>query len=537
MANVLSDEKRQQVVALGRLGWTLRRIERETGVRRETASAYLKAAGVEVRGHGGAKSKPATSAEVITDPAAPKPATSLEVITDSASKPATSPEVITDPPAPTRSPTASNCEPYRDLITRWLDDGRTAMSIWQELVERHGFAARYASVGRFVRTLHRARSPEARVVIATRPGEEAQVDYGDGPMVRHPTTGKYRRTRLFLLTLAHSRKSVRLLTWKSSTKIWAQLHEQSFRRLGGVTATVVLDNLREGVLEPDVYDPILNPLYRDVLAHYGAVALPCRVRDPDRKGKVESGIHHTQRALRGLRFESIEDAQAWLDRWDERWADTRIHGTTKRQVAAMFADERPHLRALPVEPFRYYAFGERVVHLDGFVEIAGAYYAPPPGWIGRELRVQWDEQHVRLLDPKTGALLREHRVADRGRHRMQPDDQPSRTPPEVRALFVRAHGIGVAAGAIADAIYAEHGQLGLRRVLGLCALAKRHGALAVEHAAQIALDAGALSYRAVKTYLERNPSPPIGLRQIDPLIRDLTQYRDLVCRITQGDPP
>ena len=317
------------------------------------------------------------------------------------------------------------------------------MSVWQELVEKHGFTARYAAVQRFVRGLHDPASPEARVVIETRPGEEAQVDYGDGPMVRD-ATGKYRRVRLFLLTLAHSRKAVRLLTEKSSTKTWAQLHEQSFRRLGGAVATVVLDNLREGVLKPDVYDSLLNPLYRDVLAHYGVVALPCRVRDPDRKGKVESGIHHTQRALRGLRFESLAEAQAWLDHWDERWADTRIHGTTKRQVAAMFADERPHLRALPLEPFRYYAFGERVVHLDGFVEVARAYYAPPPGWIGRTVRVQWDERHVRLLDPKTGELLREHLTTDPGRHRMQPDDRPSRTPPEVRALLVRAHGIGAA---------------------------------------------------------------------------------------------
>jgi hypothetical protein len=58
---------------------------------------------------------------------------------------------------------------------------------------------------------------------------------------------------------------------------------------------VVLDNLREGVLVPDIYDPTLNPLYGDVMAHYGAVAMPCRVQDPDRKGKVESGIGHTQR--------------------------------------------------------------------------------------------------------------------------------------------------------------------------------------------------------------------------------------------------
>ena len=520
MANVLSDAKRRQVETLGRLGWTLRRIQRETHVRRETASAYLKAAGIDVRGRGGAKPKPATSGEVITDSSPAKPATREPVITDS---------------GPTTSPTASACEPHRELITRGLDDGRTAMSIWQELIDKHGFAARYASVQRFVRTLAGERSPEARVVIATRPGEESQVDYGDGPMVRDAKTGKYRRTRLFLLTLAHSRKAVRLLTWKSSTKIWAQLHEQAFRRLGGATATVVLDNLREGVLQPDVYDPLLNPLYRDVLAHYGVVALPCRVRDPDRKGKVESGIAHTQKALRGLRFESLDDAQAWLDHWDERWASTRIHGTTKRQVAAMFADERPHLRPLPVEPFRYYTFGERVVHLDGFVEVAGAYYAPSPGWIGRTVHVQWNEQHVRLIDPKTGALLREHLVADRGRHRMRLEDQPSRTPPEVTALLARAHGIGRATGAIADAIYAEHRQVGVRRVIGLCALGKRHGVLAVERAAQIALDAGAPTYRAVKTYLERNPSPPIALRQVDPLIRELSQYRDLVCRITEGE--
>jgi transposase len=115
-----------------------------------------------------------------------------------------------------------------------------------------------------------------------------------------------------------------------------------------VATGVVLDHLREGVVQPDIYDPTINPLYRDVLAHYDVVALPCRVRDPDRKGKVESGIGHTQKTpLRGQRFETIEAAQAYLDQWETRWADTRIHGTTKRQVSAMFAEERPHLGALP----------------------------------------------------------------------------------------------------------------------------------------------------------------------------------------------
>src|SRR4051794_10183854 len=127
-------------------------------------------------------------------------------------------------------------------------------------------------------------------------------------MVRDPQTGKYRRTPLFVLTIGYSRKCVRLLVFRSSVRIWAELHEKAFRRLGGATRVVVLDNLCEGVLAPDLYDPTLNPLYRDLLQHYGAVALPCRVRDPDRKGKVESGVGHAQKTpLKGQRFESLEE--------------------------------------------------------------------------------------------------------------------------------------------------------------------------------------------------------------------------------------
>ncbi len=202
------------------------------------------------------------------------------------------------------------------------------------------------------------------------------------------------------MTLGYSRKCVRLLVFRSSVRVWAELHEKAFVRLGGATRVVVLDNLREGVLAPDTYDPSVNPLYRDLLQHYGCVALPCRVRDPDRKGKVESGVGHAKKTpLKGMRFESLEEAQAYLDQWEERWADTRIHGTTKRQVSAMFAEERPALLPLPLEPFRYYQYGERTVHLDGCVEVEAAYYSAPPGWISRHVHVQWNDDHVRLVDP------------------------------------------------------------------------------------------------------------------------------------------
>jgi transposase len=540
VSNVLKEEKKQQVIALGRLGWSLRRIEREVDVRRETISAYLKEAGVALRLPRGRllPAKPAN--EVTIDPVAPKPASPAEQVTPDSCADAglpAAPESQLQKPTPKSS--ASICEPHREIIQAELSKGRNAKAIWQDLVDRSGFAGGYQSVKRFVRGLLGKPSPEACAVIETAPGEEAPVDYGSGPLVRDADSGKYRRARLFVLTLGYSRKAVRLLTFRSSSQVWAQLHEIAFRRLGGVTRVVVLDNLREGVLQPDIYDPTLNPLYRDVLSHYGSVALPCRVGDPDRKGKVESGVGHAQKTpLKGQRFENLEEAQAYLDHWEECWADTRIHGTTKRQVAAMFAEEKPALLPLPIEPFRYYQYGKRKVNLDGCVEVHAAYYSAPPGWVGQEVPVQWDDRAVRLLHPQTGQLLREHLTQVRGKHRIQEEDRPKQTPPGIQHLLLRAGRAGQQIGLACRRMYEEGGQEAVRRIQGMLALAKKHGPAVVDEACGLSLEAGAVNhYRFVCRYLDRGPQLPLSLRQVDPLIRELTEYRDFIQSKTQENQP
>jgi transposase len=548
MSNVLSEEKRQQVIALGRLGWSLRRIEQATGVRRETGSAYLKAAGIAVRTPGAWGRRPAKPANEVTTGSQPVWAAQNCNIkpenlppkgksNNQDSKPAK--QVTTgfgvglrgtQPENPKLTPSA--CEPFREFIELGLSRGRNAMAIWQDLLAETGFRDGYGTVKRFVRKLRGHRPLEARAVIVTDPGEEAQVDYGTGPMVRDPHSGKYRRTRLFVMTLGYSRKSVRLLTFRSSSRIWAELHEKAFRRLGGSTRIVVLDNLKEGVLVPNVYDPGLNPLYRDVLAHYGAVALPCRIKDPDRKGKVESAVGHAQRTpLKGKRFESLEEAQTYLDRWESNCADTRIHGTTKRQVAAMFAEEKPALLPLPLEPFRFYQHGQRVVHLDGCVEVEAAYYGLPPGWIGHVVQVRWDELFVRILDPKSGQLLREHVRQKRGGYRFREEDASLRRPFKVSQLLWRAEHAGTQIGVLCNHIYTQQGQLGIRRIQGVLSLAKKYGTAATEDACAVALEMGVREYQFVRRYLERTPQ--LSLRQIDPLIRELVHYRDLINQKTQ----
>ena len=229
MGNVLSKDKREQVLALGRLGWPLRRIEQTTGVRRETAGDYLRSAGIVVRWPGtwGPKSLSKAATSMTTGSVGPS--------SEEKSKPAT---LVTTgfllaktPTEPTDKRSGSVSEAYRELIELELSRGRNAIGIWQDMVDQHGFTGGYQSVKRLVRKLRGSVSPEARVIIETWSGEECQVDYGTGPMVRDPDSGKYRRTRLFVLTLGWSRKCVRLLAFRSSARVWAELHEQAFAGL------------------------------------------------------------------------------------------------------------------------------------------------------------------------------------------------------------------------------------------------------------------------------------------------------------------
>jgi transposase len=255
------------------------------------------------------------------------------------------------PPAQVPKLARSACEGHRDWIEEQVALGRNAQAIYQDLVERFGFAHRYNSVKRFVRTLRR-RDPERFDVLDALPGEEAQVDLGLGaPTLYRP--GKYRRPLLFVLTLKYSGKAFRKVVWKCDQQIWSRLHEEAFRALGGCVQYVVLDNLKQGVIKPDLYEPQLNPVFAAMLAHHGAVADVARVADPNRKGSVERAIQHTQdTALKGRRFESIDEQNEYLAHWEERWAAPRIHGRKKRQVLSMYLEEKPHLKPLPLEPFR-----------------------------------------------------------------------------------------------------------------------------------------------------------------------------------------
>lgn len=484
-------------------GVSQREIERRTGVDRKTIRRYARRANAPGVATG--------SAGDVAQAPPPRPPASED-------RPAS---------ATTTTTPVSACEAHRAWIEAQVTLGRNAVSIFQDLVDRHGFAHRYNSVKRFVAAL-KAREPERYDVLEFLPGEEAQVDYGQGAPTR-TASGKYRRPYLFVMTLKYSGKSFRKTVWKTSQEVWAQLHEEGFRALGGCPQYVVLDNLKEGVLRPDWYEPALNPVYAALLAHYGVVADPCRVRDPNRKGTVEAAIQHTQGALKGRTFESLDAQNVWLAQWEERWAALRIHGRKKRQVLEMYREEQPALRALPLESFRPFTQGVRTVDDAGLVQIEGSYYTALPAPLYSRVTVRIYAHDIEILDARNAVLRRHAKALRKGTFVIPQADRLFNPSRETARVLARVALIGPQTAALGQALFAQLGRPGNRALYALANLPRTYACTEIEAVCARLLDASCVSYAAVRGALERRavapPAADPALTQSGPGIRALSEYQ------------
>jgi transposase len=443
-------------------------------------------------------------------------------------------EQIPPPWPPARPPklARSACEEHRAWIEAQVQLGRNAQGIYQDLVERFGFAHRYNSVKRFVRSL-RGRDPERFDVLESLPGEESQVDLGLGAPTLY-RRGKYRRPYLFVMTLKHSGKAFRKAVWKVDQQVWARLHEEAFRAFGGSVAYVVLDNLKQGVIKPDLYEPRLNPVFAALLAHYSAVADVARVADPNRKGAVERAIQHTQdTALKGRRFDSLEEQNAWLAHWEERWAAPRIHGRKKRQVLAMFLEEKPHLKPLPLEPFRYFRQETRTVDDAGLIPVDASYYSALPAPLYSAVTVRIYEREIEILDAE-GKLLRRHeKSAHKGAYVLPEEDRIFNPSRETAHLIGKVRKIGPHSTQLAREIFARLGRPGQKAIYGLSNLARHHSRDDIERACEQVLRLSQPSYQALKRILTataaakeaRAAAEQAALQQQGSHIRAIEEYQ------------
>jgi hypothetical protein len=268
-----------------------------------------------------------------------------------------------------------------------------------------------------------------------------------------------------------------------------------------------------------------------MLAHYGAVADAARVADPNRKGTVESAIQHTQStALKGRKFESIEEQNAWLAHWEERWAAPRIHGRKKRQVLAMFAEEKPMLKPLPAERFRYFRETSNTVDDSGTVQVARSYYAALPAAPGDIVTVRLYDHDVEIFDG-AGALLRRHpRSYVPGHFEMEESDRIFNPSRETVRLLGKAAKLGPHCLQLARDIFLRFGRTGQKALYGMTNLPRHYAKNDIENAAERVLTLSQPSYHSLKRILERQAveterrAAVPELQQTGPHIRDIEEY-------------
>jgi len=512
MANQLREAKVLSIKTLHERGWSQRRIARELGINRESVARYLKQ-----------DSKPAKAPTGSPDS---KPATAEKAPTGS-----TTEYVNSKPAILNKAPTGSRslCEPYRESILSWLEQGLSAQRMYQDLVIEHGFTGSYPSVRRYVGKLkNKTPLPFRRIEVG--PGEEAQIDFGTGaPVVDE--NGKRRRTHVLRVVLSHSRKGYSESVFRQTTDNLIAVLENAFRHFGGVPKTLVPDNLKAAVIKADWYDPELNPKLQSFCDHYGTVLLPTKPRTPRHKGKVERGVDYVQEnALKGRTFTSLAEQNEFLKRWEQTVADTRIHGTTRKQVKKLFEqNEKTKLLSLPVDRLE----AQRKVSRDGHFSVDKSYYSVPPEYLGRTLWVRWDSRLVRVFDNRMN-LISTHAKQPEGKFSTHREHIASeKISPVERGtdwLLQKTSVIGPETKAWTLGLVANRGVQSVRVLHGLLNLSHKHSSKEIEQACQTAHANGCYRLKSIRQLIKHGADQQQSFEFLDehPLIRNLSEYGNLV---------
>jgi len=509
MANRIKVAVSQTILTLHAQGWSFRRIARTLGIHRETVSRYVR----------GQTAKPASNpAPGSEGQQEPKPASNPTPGSDGTDRPKPA------NPTPGNSGPKSSCDPYRDEIEAKLRQGLSGQRIWQDLAAERGFINSYSSVKRFLQRLGRT-TPLPFRRMETLPGQEAQVDFGRGAPVERD--GKRRYPWVFRIVLSYSRKGYSEVVWRQDTESFLRCLENAFRAFGGVTRTLVPDNLKAAVLQADWYDPELNPKIQEFCRHYGCVLLPTKPDTPRHKGKIERGVGYvSSNALRGRVFGSLQEENEALQWWESHVADPRIHGTTRKQVRALFQEERPRLLPLPSGEFPFFHEAQRAVHRDAHVEVDKAYYSVPPEYLGHTVWVRWDAKMVRIFTGRMDQIA-VHIKHEPGRFSTDPKHIASQKISGVERgagyLLKRLSLVGPQTLQWAQTMLDQRGIEGVRVLQGLLAMTGKYPADDLEKACAQALSHGAYRLRVLRQ-LMKQPQRQTEFVQAHPLIRPMEVY-------------
>lgn len=294
---------------------------------------------------------------------------------------------------PLKKPHYRILEPYTQEIVNWLEIKLSAVRIHEEL-SRAGVSVGYSTIKDYIALIKKDTNIFVR--IHTEPGEEAQVDFGYvGYTIDN--NGKRRKTWVFNMRLSYSRLDFYKKVYDQKVETFILCHIAAFKYFNGIPKRVKIDNLKAAILEANFYEPIFQKLYKDFADYYGFESIPCRVYQPNDKGKVESGIKYVKNNFfKGRTFKNSDDVDNQLKNWLQK-ANNRIHGTTKKVPYEVFEkQEKILLLKLPLTEFNLAKVGVRKVYHDCHVFINHNYYSVPFAYVGKEVEIEVGNSLVKI---------------------------------------------------------------------------------------------------------------------------------------------
>jgi transposase len=386
----------------------------------------------------------------------------------------------------------------------------TLVLLWQEYRAEHPDGYGYSRFCDLYGEWRRSVSATMRQTHAA--GEKLFVDFaGDTATVIDPPTGDSRAAHIFVAALGASNFTYAEARWSEGLADWIGVHVNALGAIGGVPKAVVCDNLKAGVTKPSRYEPGINRTYQELATHYGFAVLPTRIKKPRDKAKVEVAVQIVQRfvlaRLRNRRFFSLDELNAAIRECvaDLNAKIIRKIGKSRRELLETI--ERPALKPLPAEPYRYAEWRRARVAPDYHIEIAGHYYSVPSRLIREVVEARITTTTVEIFH--RGIRVASHAFsAVRNRHTTIAEHMPSAhrryaewTPAR---LMREAEKIGPATLALFEAIMRAkpHPEQGFRSCLGILRLAKEYGADRLEAACRRGNDIGARSYGSIASILK-----------------------------------
>lgn len=442
-------------------------------------------------------------------------------------------------------PASEQLEPLQELIREMIQDPKEPLkpkSAYQVLKVKRNLDTSYETFRNFIREKGLAKKPlKPMIRIELPPGLETQIDYGKVGLLEDPAAGRNRVVWAFCGILSHCRLPFIQFVYTQDQRSFAESFIDMFDYYDGATEIQSIDNLKSGVIKPDLYDPKINKSLQEVVEYYGTFIDPCRVGKSTDKGKVERFIPSAREVFRRLKrihpTAGIHTLNQHALTWCREEYGQNEHGTTGQAPMQVFEEvEKQTLKPLPQERFEVPEWAPAHVHRgDQMFTFDKKRYSLPEAYKGKDVWVRYTERNKLLRVFFSTRLIREYVVTGKA-VTYEPEDYPEGKREMMNGSFPRyllnqAQSFGETSYRLVEAILEPHAYLNCRRAQGILKImAEYSGKSFYEQVCGRALNRGVKLPRTFKAMLKAEEKQLVLDMGIDiselgkKMIRDASYY-------------